>query len=516
MTQAEWGLKATPRSLGWPHAALALASVGIAIAALYWDTFASMVKIWERSETFAHGYLIAPISVFLIWRKRHELARIAPSPNIWGLGLLLGAGMVWLVARVAGVQVVEQLAAVALIPSVILTVLGWPATRVLAFPLAFLFFAVPMGEDLIPPLIDFTATFTVTALQLTGIPVFREGSFFSIPSGDWSVVEGCSGLRYLIASVTLGCLYAYLTYRSFYRRAIFVVLSFVVPLIANGLRAYMIVMIAHFSDMKLALGVDHYIYGWAFFGIVMTLLFWIGAAWREDQDADGKASRELTFTSNAVSPRAGVVVGAAALALVAAWPALAALAAARGATEGAVIELSLPAAAGAWRMQDQPLGTWQPRYIGAEGALDRVYADGDAQVQLVLRYYGNQRQGAELINSQNVLAVEKDPFWRRIGKGERRLALLGEEVTVRQAQMQTSGQQLLVWYWYWLDGEVTANDYHAKLWLAWRRLSGQPTDAALVLVSSPYQEQLQSAEPAMKRFVAAMWPRIGSALAEAR
>ena len=62
---------------------------------------------------------------------------------------------------------------------------------------------------------------------------------------------------------------------------LFVALSVIVPIIANGMRAYMIVMIAHLSDMKLALGVDHLIYGWVFFGIVMLLLFWIGSFWRE-------------------------------------------------------------------------------------------------------------------------------------------------------------------------------------------------------------------------------------------
>ena len=103
-----------------------------------------------------------------------------------------------------------------------------------AFPLAYLLLAVPFGEALIPPLIDFTADFTVTALQLTGIPVYREGSFFTIPSGNWSVVEACSGLRYLIASFTLGTLYAYLTYRSLKRRLIFIALSVIVPIIANG------------------------------------------------------------------------------------------------------------------------------------------------------------------------------------------------------------------------------------------------------------------------------------------
>ncbi len=73
-----------------------------------------------------------------------------------------------------------------------------------------------------------------------------------------------------------------MTYRSLARRIAFVALSLIVPIFANGIRAYLIVMTGHLSDMSLAVGVDHLIYGWIFFGFVMMLLFWIGSIWRED------------------------------------------------------------------------------------------------------------------------------------------------------------------------------------------------------------------------------------------
>src|SRR5206468_6688395 len=114
--------------------------------------------------------------------------------------------------------------------------------------------------------------------------VFREGNYFTIPSGSWSVVEACSGVRYLIASFMVGTLYAYLSYRSTARRAAFIAASLVVPIVANWLRAYMIVMLGHLTNNRLAVGADHLVYGWIFFGIVMALLFWIGSRWRQDED----------------------------------------------------------------------------------------------------------------------------------------------------------------------------------------------------------------------------------------
>lgn len=253
----------------------------LAVLALYWQTVLSMEAIWSRSETFTHGYLIAPISLFLIWQRRKILAAIAPTPDPWGLPVLFLIGVVWLLAHYASVMVIEQLAMVAMIAATVWTVLGRRLVWAMLFPLAFCFRrAHRRGVD--PAADGFHRRFHRGGLAVERHSGLSRRDFFEIPSGRWSVVEGCSGVRYLIASVTLGCLYAYLTYRSPLRRTVFVLLSIIVPIIANGLRAYMIVMIAHLSDMRLALGVDHFIYGWVFFGLVMLLLFWAGSFWRED------------------------------------------------------------------------------------------------------------------------------------------------------------------------------------------------------------------------------------------
>ena len=106
----------------------------------------------------------------------------------------------------------------------------------------------------------------------------------SIPRGDFEVAKACSGIRYLIASVSLGTFYAYLTYQSWGRRLLFVSMAIALPILANGLRAYGIVMIAHFTNMKHAVGVDHLIYGWLFFGVLMFVLFWVGGRYAQLDD----------------------------------------------------------------------------------------------------------------------------------------------------------------------------------------------------------------------------------------
>src|SRR6185436_11887525 len=277
----------SPRVLGrgWRCGLPLLAASVLAILAVYWDTAKSIAAIWRSSDTFAHGYLIVPITLILVWTKRREVAALTPRPDALGFLLLAAAGFAWLAAEAAQVQVLMQYALVAMVPGVVLALTGRRVAWALAFPLVFLFLCVPFGEAFLPRLMEWTADFTVAALRLTGIPVYREGTYFAIPSGEWSVAEACSGLRYLIASVTVGVLFAYLTYRAWWKRALFLALSVIVPIVANFLRAYMIVMIGHLSGMNLAVGVDHFIYGWVFFGVVIGLLFWLGWFWRDLQPA---------------------------------------------------------------------------------------------------------------------------------------------------------------------------------------------------------------------------------------
>ena len=272
---------ALSRPQRWPAGLPALLALLAAALWLYRATALEMVDTWERSNTFTHAFLVPPIVLWLIWRQRSALAPMVPRPMPWVLLPLAAAVGVWLLGDLAVVNSVTQFAFTAMLILLVPALLGPEVTRRLAFPLAFSFFAVPLGDILLPQLMQWTADFTVLALRLSGVPVYREGLQFVIPSGTWSVIEACSGVRYLIASFMVGSLFAYLNYRSPWRRLAFGVVSLLVPVLANWLRAYMIVMLGHLSDNTLAVGVDHLIYGWVFFGFVIMLMFVIGGRFAE-------------------------------------------------------------------------------------------------------------------------------------------------------------------------------------------------------------------------------------------
>jgi exosortase len=138
----------------WRHAGFALLLTFSWLLLWYRETAVSMVLIWYRSDTFAHGFLILPIVAWLIWRQRHSVARLVPQPSLGVLPVFALVGLVWLVGELAAANTLTQSALVGLLVLVVPLVLGWPVARCIGFPLGFMFFAVPLGEFLLPQLME--------------------------------------------------------------------------------------------------------------------------------------------------------------------------------------------------------------------------------------------------------------------------------------------------------------------------------------------------------------------------
>lgn len=515
---------AAPGSLPLPAAQarasiLALAVALLAPILLFYGTVASMVGIWNSSETFAHGYVILPVSLWLIWRQRAWFAHIPARPWWPGLALMTGAGAAWLAGRMGDVGVVMQYAFVAMMPLAALTLLGPRLAAKFTFPLLFLLFAVPFGEVFVGPLIQHTADFTVWAVQATGIPVLRNGTRFELPTGSWSVVEACSGIRYLISSITLGCLYAYLTYQSNLRRAVFIGMAVVVPIVANWLRAYGIVMIGHTSGMELATGVDHLVYGWLFFGLIMFLMFWVGSYWREDDKPAVPVAPQpghATVAAPRVSPgpaKSLVPVAVAVVAVAAAWPAFAAF------NDRAnhdprpvalsVAELAWPAAAG--------FPDWQVDYMEPDARVARAYRSPEGRpVLLQVLYYRNQNKQKGLISSVNRLAGEKSPF-HQTAASQRTEQTGAGQLPLREAVLHGPGGPLLVWQVLWVDGRYMTSNVAGKLRQAQGKLQFRGDDGAMVAIAVPYEgTDAEGARATLRAFLGQNFGTVDRALVQAR
>jgi exosortase A len=507
-----------PPAWRWPAAAILV--YVLLLLLVFRDTAMAMVAIWQRSETFAHAFIVPPISLWLIWRQRHLLATLVPRPVPWMLlPLVLLGGLWWIGDRVSANAATQMMLAAMLVAGVP-TLLGWRVAQAILFPLAFLFFAVPFGEFLTPVLMQYTADFTVAALRASGIPVYREGLQFVIPSGSWSVVEACSGIRYLMASFMVGSLFAYLNYRSWRRRLAFVAVSLVVPIVANWLRAYMIVMLGHLSGNTLAVGVDHLIYGWVFFGIVIMTMFFVGARWSEP-DAPAPVVRPGTALAAGGAP-AWWPVGLALVALLAVQ--------APQMLRGGDTRLSAKPAmvlpenlAAPWRADGRTLADWKPVYVAPAVELQSTYAAPSGRVGVYVAYYRDQSAASKLISSENVLVRNDDRQWHSLTAGPVELASAGTPSkwygTTLQAAAEQIGQdkaRLRVWHLYWIGDHVTSDEMAGKLLQAWQHLLGRPDDAAVIVLYALQPDTARQADVLLAQFAAANFGMIQRQLVQAR
>lgn len=485
----------------WRRALSLFALAVLVQTAFYFNTAAGMAEIWWRSETFAHGMLVGPIALFMLYERRAEILCISPHPVPAALGALALLVFGWLLADIASVNVVSQLGFVAMLPVLVWALCGGSVVRAAAFPLAYLFFAVPMGEALVAPLQDFTAVFTVHAIRLTGVPVFAEGRYISIPTGNFEVAEACSGIRYLIASLALGCLYAYLSYRSIWRRLAFIALAVVVPVIANGVRAYGIVMIAHLSGMKYATGFDHLIYGWLFFGLVVFLMFAVGRLWQERDPPP--PPRVMATAVSATDARRFVMVFVGACAVLALGP-LASLRLAQVSVP-AVHALQAPVVHG-W--SDSVPSDWAIRYANADATLNVRYTHGQAQLAYVVAAYAHAQEQSGLISSVN---LPYDKPWIQASSAVREVQLGTRTLQVRELRLVNGSHYRRVWFWYDIGAQHTVYPIVGKLLLAWNALRGAPQIGAVHVLSVDEAGGEMQTRETLQSFLQAAWPAIEAA-----
>jgi len=498
-------MTSTTRRRQWHQAILGLVLLIAVILWAFWDSAVSMAGIWYRSPTFNHGFLIPLISIWLIWNRRDALMATVPRGSILGLVGMLGSGLLWLTGTLGSVQVVQHFGLVFMIQSAILAVWGWPAVRSVFFAVAYLLFAVPFGEFLTGHLQDFTAAFVVQALRLMHIPVYSNGIFISIPNGNFEVAEACAGVRFLIATVAIGTLFSYLSYRSWTRKLIFVALSFIIPVIANGFRALGILLIAYYSDNKYAVGADHIIYGWGFFAFVLLLLLYIGSRF-SDKPVGVEDIRVAPDDERAGPGYAILIYSAVGLVIASLGPAYAQYVTLRSAN--ARIAPMLPQTVGGWTALE--VGTnplrWHPVFNGNSREVLRAYQDSEGRlVEVYATVYDSQLQGQELISHSNALAAG-EARWQRASSGTITLGAAGATAHQRLTNLRDVAN---VYYWYWVDDQLVTSDMRAKALYVKGALTGGNPASGLLAIAVPNTVSNEASQATAREFAEALLPLEG-------
>jgi exosortase A len=531
---------------------LMIGGVVALVALLYADTFAAMAMMW-RESSHNHGFIVLPAAAYLVWRQRNRLAHAELAPWFWGVGVLAALGLLWMLARAVGVQVVEHAAAVALIPAAVATLLGVQVLRLILFPMLFLFAAVPFGDALTPYLMRITADVSGAMLRVIGVPVYREGQFMTLPGGVFEIADVCSGLRYLTSGVIIGLLFAYLTYRENWKRAAFVVAAGATFILVNGIRAFAVMFIASATELQYFAGREHIYFGWFLFAATTIGLFWFGARFRSDEpvpSAAGSAEGEPQPQGRTLPLilLLGVVLMATTARpfwddLAAVWFVLlpvgtlllwgaykasvrepaAANAQARtvGVRQGRAVALvcvvATLLAAGPWLLRSSAfanshppqtvalpeipgcdpavdwLPTWRPQLADPDFSASGTYVCGGARVNVFVAGFADNVQGNELVHAGNRLWPAE---WRgsiHMGKAAFRTDD-GRERAVNEVELRGRGSQSLIWYWYSVGGRSATAPTAVKMLQALQLISRGRSDGSVYVLETELDSPARSRE----------------------
>lgn len=501
--------------------------IGIAIAVFLlltlgpWrTTVQSLVAIWQRSDTFMHCFFVLPVSLYLLYEKSHRQPLPLLIPSFAGLWLFAAAGVLWCLGRAAAVAVVEQFALVGGMIGLCMSLLGPRFVVYAAYPLAFLLLAVPFGEGLVPRLIDLTTEFVVAGLRLLSIPVYREENLLTLPSGNWSVVSACSGIRYLLALISVAAVYAFLNIRSGGKRALFLAFAVLLALTGNWMRALGIVLLGHYSGNQLAVGADHLIYGWVFFGVLVLGLIVFGEwLFAEAPSPAGAVETSHNHMDPAPALQRGRIAGVlGALLLLTgglAWMGPALVPPPSALHELPVAAPRLSGLIGA--AVEVPEEGWTPDFSAAPAPNRFRYTESPANagtglampVDLLLYGFNDQGPGFEATAATNVLVAESNEQWTQVGASARVRAIPGLPATgFASYTIRAGGGEIRCVAMLWFSNRGYADSrVQIKIDETLDRLRRRPARAWVAVVSTRASDESDEAAWArLDQFVAEFVP----------
>jgi len=482
----------------WLEHGTALGVLVVLALLAFHDAVTAAVQVWWVSPTYSHCFLIVPISAWLIWERRALLAKQRPVVEPRVLWLVPPLLVVWWLGELSTINEVRQLAAVAILQTAIVAMLGLSVARTIWFAIFYLFFLVPTGEYLIIPMQHFATVFTDWTLNLIGVPHFTEGTVIELTNGRFEIAEACAGLRFLIATVALGVLFSYMMFRKWFKIVLFLLASFIVPLIGNGLRVVGIILLAHYTNNEYGAGADHLVYGWGFNVAILLVLFFLGSLFRdsiddnineappaERTDTTGKTLRVLALAGFAIG--IGPAVGY--------WH------------DSRVVEpdigsLSQPLHLQGWHASPS-VDQWRPLFPGIDAQIEESLLSDDAATtaDLYVGYYARPRTRHSLTAHVNKLWDVKD--WTPTSSGTATARLGSHTIQLQEWIVTSASQKRLIWATYWVDGSFTTSLFKVKLMQA-RAAFGGHEGQAVVAVSTVIDGTDDQARASLTRVLAAL------------
>lgn len=493
---------------------------------VFWDGLSQMVRGWGQEE-YNYAYLVPLISAWLIWQKRGDLAEIGVR-GAWSGVALVGFGLFFaFFGELSTIYTIIQLAFIITLAGLVLAWFGWRGLVVLAAPLFYLVFMVPLPDFLYQQISGrmqlISSELGVAMIRLFGISVFLEGNVIDLGVYKLQVVEACNGLRYLFPLLSFGFLCSYLYKGPLWHKIVLLVSTVPITIFINSFRIAVTGVLVDNFGIGMADGFMHFFEGWVIFLAAVALFFAQMLVLARLSGRHGRLSDLLRLellipqrpaggvdTSRLLRPSRPLLASVALVAVTAV--AVASLPERQEIIPERRGFAAFPMQVGDWRGRELIL---ERRYVDALRIDDHIYADfrqadDPALVNFYVAYYGSQRKGASAHSPRSCIP---GGGWEITSLGRRGIDGVGpngESITVQRAVITRGLSQQVVYYWFDQRGRHLTNEYHVKLMIFWDAITRDRTDGALVRLVTPVTpgETLDSADARLADFVREVYTKV--------
>ena len=450
----------------------------------YLPVFVSLTSHWLSNDVYYHAFLIPVVSAYLIWCKQPLLSKCAPDPNyVFGGGLLMFGLVLFIAGQIAGVNIAQQLSLLVTLPALIVLVYGISYLRIILFPLAYLFFMIPIWVDILTnlhyPFQLLTADLATFLMQALSIPAFHDGIYIQLPDITLEIAKECSGIRYLIAVVALCLPLGHLFIKGFRRQLALLSFAVIIAMLGNGLRVALIGIFSFYHLADTTHGPAH-----IFQGLFVSVIGYVGIAiglliLREKTPVFWPRGIIASSTVPATMQHPLVPALSVTLSLCAVFVALGVLRYVHQPTHTAPLHLlqQFPRVIGAWESIDS-----LPNHEIMKGL------DGDRQ--LSRRYRGPSNETIDLyVGVHDAHTDSRSLDFDRLLVGTNRVSkeklsfTANQDVTINRGYSVDSAGTHISYSWLSVDGSVWPSPPYAKLHMFWNAIRNRRTDIVLVLIT---------------------------------
>jgi exosortase len=254
----------------------AITGLLVVASVTYGPVLAKLVSDWWSIGDYSHGLICAPMAIAIGWGRRAELQEAPQAPHSVGYLGVVGAVLLLLLGTLGAELFLTRISFLLFLASAVVFIAGWRHLRILLFPLALLLVAVPIPAIVLTrvtlPLQFAASTTAEMALNAVNIPVLREGNVLVLPNATLQVAEACSGIRSLMALMTIGLVIARFAESRWLARIAILLAAVPVAVLVNALRVAVTAAATYAFGPVALVGVVHEALGGVMFLLALVLI----------------------------------------------------------------------------------------------------------------------------------------------------------------------------------------------------------------------------------------------------